>query len=68
MNVGDTVICQHNDWFNAYGAVKVSIGLGTRAKIRQTRMIAGAKFIYLENFDEDCCFLASGFKAIKSLN
>lgn len=68
MEVGETVICQHDDWYNSFGKVKVSVKRGLRAKVKAKRVIAGAAFIYLENFDEDCCFLASGFKSLKSLN
>lgn len=68
MNPGEKCICQYPDWYNAFGDVVHKLEVGQRLTFKQRRTIGGMAFYYFEETPDDVCFLATGFKPLRSLN
>ncbi len=67
-DVGNTVICQHDRFFNAFGDHTEMLHKGQRLTIKQTKRIGGATFLEFDEAEKDNWFLQTGFKPMRALN
>ena len=65
---GSKVICQYNDWWNAFGDKNEKIEIGMRLTIKGSRNIGGTSFLEFEEMEPGNYFMWTGFKPMKALN
>lgn len=68
MDAGEKCICQEEEWFNAFGPGTYKLVLGQRLTVRDTRRVAGARFLAFKEVEGEHWFMDSGFKPMRSLN
>lgn len=65
---GEKVICQHDDWHNAFGEGTHVLNVGMRLTLKDTRRFGGLQFFSFEETPKEFYFLSTGFKSLKQLN
>ena len=68
MQPGEKCICQHDDWFCAFGEKGHPLHRGQRLTTNGSTTVGGVRFLSFEETPEDCFYLATGFKPLRSLN
>lgn len=68
MEPGETCICQHDDWYNAFGDKTEAVHRGMRLKVTGRRNIGGSVFFTFEEVEKGNWFLGVGFKPMRTLN
>lgn len=64
---GERCICQHDDWFNAFGETTNAVHTGMRLTVVASKRIGGATFYAFKETPEDNFFLSTGFKPMRNL-
>lgn len=65
---GAKVICQHDDWYNAFGDKSTALKCGMRLTVTDRKRVGGATFLAFEETPEDNYFLLTGFVPLRALN
>jgi len=65
---GDKCICQHDDWWNAYGDRSEALHCGMHLTVSGRKTIYGQLFYSFEEAEDDNWFWSQGFKPMRSLN
>lgn len=68
METGSKCICQHDDWFNAFGDAFTALHKGDRLTVRASKRAGGARFLSFNETPEDHFFLEQGFVPMRALN
>lgn len=65
---GERCICQHDDWYNAFGDSFTALHCGMKLTVADSKRIGGATFYAFKETPEDHFFLSTGFKPMRNLN
>lgn len=68
MESGEKCICQHDDWWNAFGDKSTLLHRGDRLTVRGSKRVGGVRFLSFNETPEDHLFLETGFKPLRALN
>lgn len=68
MEPGERCICQHDDWWNAFGEKKHVLNRGDRLTVAGSVRIGGARFLHFKEVEEELYFLETGFVPLRRLN
>lgn len=68
MDVGDKVICQYDEWWNAFGEKQEVLSRGQRFIISETKNVGGTSFLAFEEGPKDNFYLFSGFTPMRNYN
>lgn len=68
MDNGDKVICQSDNWVNAYGEATTVLHTGMRLTVCGKWRIGGATFLEFNETPKGCVFWSAGFVPLRSLN
>lgn len=68
MSPGEKCICQEDDWHNAFGDADVSLHVGMRLTVRDTKNVHGTRFYSFDEAPEKNYYLCYGFKPLRNLN
>jgi hypothetical protein len=68
MEPGERCICQYDDWYNAFGDRSEAMSKGMRLTVKGSTRVGGCRFYTFAETPDDACYLAEGFKPLRSLN
>lgn len=67
MEPGERCICQHDEWWNAFGDKYTKLMRGDRLTVSGTKRVGGISFYEFAEHPEQF-FMQSGFKLLRNLN
>jgi len=67
MEPGEKAICQHDDWWNAYGDKSLALHCGMRVTVKAGRYVGGTHFTEFEEVPNNW-YMTEGFRPMRSLN
>jgi hypothetical protein len=68
MERGEKCICQHDDWWNAYGDKFEALHQGMRLTVLDRKNIFGQLFYSFEEVSDEKWFWSTGFIPLRNLN